>query len=278
MIFKQKNNSGQAVLIVLLSLSVVLVIVLYVMSRSVTDISLSKKDEDSMRAFSAAEAGIERALVIGSGIDSTTIGNASFSASVSNFAQGADKMVYPVSLKSGGIATFWFSRPTEPSFTGNKVKLCWGALGTLASTTETPAVEITVFYKSTDKYKIARVALDPNSGRNPPNNFTSVLPNNCTIDTEIFQFQNTINFRSLKISGSDVLQFMTVKPLYNTSVSHKIGIDVSSTNSFLPSQGLKVNSDGSFADSNRSIEVYQLYAVAPSVFMNAIYSSSGIVK
>src|SRR3990167_8727041 len=96
---KAKNNSGQAVLIVLLSLSVVLIIVLYIMSRSITDISLSSKEEDSMRAFSAAEAGIERALVIGNSIDPTTIGSASFSADVSSFGSGLDKLVYPFSLK-----------------------------------------------------------------------------------------------------------------------------------------------------------------------------------
>jgi len=63
---KFKNQKGQAVLIVLLSLSVVLIVVMFVVSRSITDISLSTKEENSLRAFSAAEAGIERALVIGS--------------------------------------------------------------------------------------------------------------------------------------------------------------------------------------------------------------------
>ena len=187
---KRKNNSGQAVLVVLLSLSVVLIIVLYIMSRSITDISLSSKEEDSMRAFSAAEAGIERALVIGSDIGNTTIGDASFSADVSSFAQGANKMVYPISLKSGGIATFWFSRPSEPIFTGNQVKLCWGALGTSSSTAETPAILVTVFYKSSDKYKVARVTLDPNSSRTANNNFSSASSSSCTIDAETFQFQN----------------------------------------------------------------------------------------
>lgn len=273
-----KYQKGQAVLVVLLSLSVVLIIVLYIMSRSVTDISLSIKDEDSMRAFSAAEAGIERALVIGSDIGSTTIGDASFSADVTNFAEGANKMVYPISLKSGGIATFWFSRPNEPVFSGNQVKLCWGASGTSAGTSETPAVEITIFYKSSGKYKVARVALDPNSSRTVTNSFSVANITPCTIDGEILAFQNTINFASLGINGSDVLQYMTVKSLYNTSIAHKIGIDVTSASSLLPSQGVKVNSDGSFADSNRSIEVYQLYPAVPSVFMNSVFSSSGIVK
>ena len=151
-------------------------------------------------------------------------------------------------------------------------------MGTSSSTAETPAILVTVFYKSSDKYKVARVTLDPNSSRTANNNFSSASSSSCTIDAETFQFQNTVNFSSLGINGSDVLQYMTTKSLYNISLAHKIGIDVTSGSSLLPSQGVKVNSDGSFADSNRSIEVYQLHAVVPSVFMNEIYSSSGIVK
>lgn len=268
------SEAGQAVLIVLLSLSVVLIIVLYIMSRSITDISLSNKDEDSMRAFSAAEAGIERALVIGSSIGNTTIGNANFSANVSNFAEGASKVVYPISLKSGEIATFWFTRPSETSFTGNRVKVCWGDSGTSSSTAETPAVEITVFYKNGAVYQILRTSLDPYTSRTTSNYFSTASVSSCTIDSESFAFQNTVS-----LTGLSSLQFMTVKLLYNTTVSHKVGIDVTGFgNAMLPSQGKKINANGSSADSNRSIEVYQLYSVAPSVFMNSLFSSSGITK
>ena len=267
---RKKNNSGQAVLIVLLSLSVVLIIVLYIMSRSITDISLSNKDEDSMRAFSAAEAGIERALITGS-FQSGGFDNANFTGSVSEFGQGDDTVVYPMSLKSGEIATFWFNRPSDPVFDGSQAKICWGT-----AATEPPAVEVSTYYLESGVYKISRVSLDPNAGRTATNNFTVATTGACTIDNETFQFYSTV---SLPTVGT--LQFMTVKPLYNTTVSHKIGIDVSNIvngGSLLPSQGVKINSDGSFAGANRSIEVYQLHPVAPSIFMNAVYSSSGITK
>ena len=269
---KSKNQAGQAVLIVLLSLSVVLIIVLYIMSRSITDISLSSKEEDSMRAFSAAEAGIERALIIGSDIGDTPIGDANFSADVSEFGQGDDTVIYPMSLKSGEIATFWFNRPSDLNvFDGSRAKICWGT-----AATEPPAVEVSTYYLESGVYKISRVSLDPNAGRTATNNFTVATTGACTIDNETFQFYSTV---SLPTVGT--LQFMTVKPLYNTTVSHKIGIDVSNIvngGSLLPSQGVKINSDGSFAGANRSIEVYQLHPVAPSIFMNSVFSSTGIVK
>ncbi len=278
---RKKFQAGQAVLIVLLSLSVVLIIVLYILSRSITDISLSTNEENSMRAFSAAEAGVERALIIGSNISETTIGDATFSADVTNFGISQNTLVYPVSLKSGEISNFWFFRTGETAFTGSQAKICWGAAGTSASASDTPAIEVSVFYKDSGVYRVARAVLDPNTGRTSTNSFSSASSSSCTIGSDTFAFQSTVDFASLGIAAyatPDVLQYMTVKFLYNTVTPHKIGIDVSASGSVLPSQGIKVNSSGNFADSNRSIEVYQLHPIAPSVFMNAIYTASGITK
>lgn len=277
-------ESGQAVLIVLLSLSVVLIVVLYIMSRSVTDISLSTKEEDSLRAFSAAEAGVERALVIGN--SSGTIDSANFNANVTSFAQGAAEVVYPLSLKSGENATFWFSRQGEGThFTGSQIKYCWGDLGTSITTAETPALEVTIYYTTTPNnlstLRIARATLDPNTSRRGTNSFGVGNDSTCAIGTDQFEFQSTLNLGSLGISGfatPNVLQYSTAKILYNTTTAHKIGIDVNGTGSSLPSQGNKVTSDGSFGSSNRSVEVYQLHPEVPPIFANAIFSTSGIVK
>lgn len=268
-----KNQKGQAVLIVLLSLSVVLVVVLFILSRSITDISLSTKEEDSSRAFSAAEAGVERALVIGNSSGSLEL--ATFDANVASFAEGSSVVTYPISLKSGENATFWFKRAGETTYNGDKAKFCWGDKNT-AIDTQAPAIEISAYYLQAGVYKIARYTLDPNSSRTASNKFTLASSGTCTVDGEQFQFYTTIN---LPVTGT--LEYAMVKMLYNTSIAHKIGIDVSvSTNASktLPSQGSKVESAGSYGDANRSIEVYQLHPETPPIFANAIYSSSGIVK
>jgi Tfp pilus assembly protein PilX len=83
----RKSQKGQALVLVLLSLSVVLTLVLFILSRSITDVAVSSKEEESARAFSAAEAGIERSLVVGSG-NSSDIGDAHYVASVTSFALG----------------------------------------------------------------------------------------------------------------------------------------------------------------------------------------------
>lgn len=278
------HQKGQAVLIVLLSLSVVLIVVLFIMSRSVTDISLSTKEEDSLRAFSAAEAGVERALVIGSG-SSGSVDSANFSATVSSFAQGSASVVFPISLKSGDNATFWLSRTGEAtSYTGSQIKYCWGDLN---STTAVPALEITIYYTSAaspndlSTLRVARATLDPNTSRRVTNNFGVPSNTNCTIGTNTFEYQGTLNLASLGISGyatSGVLKYTTAKILYNTVDAHKIGIDVTGTGSTLPSQGNEIVSDGSFGNSNRKVQVYELHPEVPPIFANAIFSASGIVK
>ncbi len=56
------RNTGQVVVLLLLVMVVALAIGLSLISRSVLEVSTSRKSEDSSRAFSAAEAGIEKAI------------------------------------------------------------------------------------------------------------------------------------------------------------------------------------------------------------------------
>ena len=117
----------------LLSLSVVLTLVLFILSRSITDISVSSNQGDSIRAFSAAEAGVEQALVVGSSSSpNNPIGDAGakYTATVTNFAEGLTEFVYPFLLSSGDSGTVWFlghdtngNRTSAGAFTGNQMKI-----------------------------------------------------------------------------------------------------------------------------------------------------------
>lgn len=293
----KKTNSGQALLVVLLSLSVVLIIVLYIVSRSITDISTSTKDEESLRAFSAAEAGIERALVTGSSASNQSIGSATYSSVVTAYSRGEKFSNYPLGLRSGNSATFWFvghnsdgslGCTSESCFTGNSLKLCWGNAQSSSSSSDTPAIEVAVFYESTagspSTLKIARAAFDPNTGRSGAsgNGFTSTSQGSCQIDGKDYAFSQTFSLSDLGITSyltPNSLKLMKVKMLYNTNTSHDLGLSVDfAGNSTLPSQGNKIDSTGSFSDANRRIEVYELHPVAPSVFDNVIFSGSGITK
>ena len=292
----RKFQSGQALVLVLLSLSVVLTLVLFILSRSITDISVSSTQEESIRAFSEAEAGIERSLIVGTGFSSTDIGNASYTTSVTDFALGGYDISYPSPLIVGEVATTWFtSHDTDgnltcsalPCFTGDRMKVCWGNPGTGNSSATTPAIEISVFYESPvgsiANVRVARALIDPNSARRGGNaNILAHDAGTCTIGAQTYQFQKTLTFSSLGIPSSTYqnnggLQLSKIKMLYNSDQPHLLGVSVNSSGDTLPSQGQQIDSRGVAGDSNRRIVVYQSYAENP-FFGSSIVTPAGITK
>jgi len=286
-------------------MAVVLTVVLSILSHSVTDIKLSSKDEESQRAFSAAEAGIEQVLITGSDA-SGPIGDANFTASVTGYGSGTKTLVYPSALYAGETATIWFvSHAADGSLTctgwpcfkspnNDSIKVCWGNEGTNANSAVTPALEISVVYaKNPGNYnqiQIGRAAYDPYTGRPGGNNFASPVGSGCQIGTTNFAFYKTFQFGGngadqLSIPNSSYrfengLQFIRYRLFYN-NVAHLVGIDVTGgANTVLPSQGSLITSSGTAAagESNRKIEVYQSFGEVPGVFSSTVFSSGGIVK
>jgi hypothetical protein len=278
--------------------------VLFILSRSITDVSVSSKSEEAVRAFSAAEAGIEQALVTGASQNNITIGNASYTSSVIQFAEGAKEYVYPLELSSGDSTTTWFAAhdklnanfpvcdASHACFTGNTMKVCWGKPGTAKNSDITPAIEVSVFYETTpgdlSSIKIARTALDPYNGRNPANSFS--LPDNtdggCSIGGNTYQFSKTILFSGLGIPATAYnvrggLLFARTRMMYTTS-SQNFAVSVDFPGNIatgLPSQGQNVVSTGSagpdLTASQRKINVFQSWPEIPSVLEFAVYSGSG---
>lgn len=297
------SNSGQALVLVLLSLAVILTLVLFILARSITDVAVSSRQEESVRAFSAAEAGIEKALIVGAGSGLTAIGDAKYTSNVTDVATGATSFVYPISLASGDTSTLWFvshdpttgdvvCNATNPCLQGRSLKVCWGKPGTPSNAATTPAIEVSVYYELTpgdpSTVGIARVALDPDASRATTNLFEAVPAGGCTVNGQDFQFTKTINMQTdLAIPGGaylaeNGLQFAKINMFYNTDQSQPIAFDVSASvaagGTALPSQGTLIESSGTAGQSNRKLSVFQGWAEVPMVFESALYSSSGIVK
>ena len=290
-----KYSSGQALLIVLLSMAVVLTIVLSILSSTITDVAVTSREEEALRAFSAAEAGVEQALIGGSLAGS--FGNASFTASISSYGQGADTFVFQDALFSGESATLWFVEHDEDTgaltcsggncFTGNQMTVCWGEDGTPADQATTPAIEVSIFYTDTpgdySTVKIARDTADPNSNRRTTNKFGTATIGGCSIDGLNFAFQKNIQFDSLGIPSSvyntqNGLQLARIRFFYNTDQAQPVGVDLSASGGTLPSQGKRIVSQGSAGEANRRIEVYQSFGELPVIFDSAAFSPGGIVK
>ena len=291
-------------MLVLLSLSVVLTLVLFILSRSITDVAVSSKEEESARAFSAAEAGIERSLVVGSG-NSSDIGDAHYVASVTSFALGGYDVPFPSPLFSGENATVWFvshdangnlicNSPSFPCFHGDEMKVCCGNMGTGADTQTTPVIELSVYYESPAGslagIKIGRAFIDPSPTRRGTNvNILAPDAGTCTIGNQTYQFHTTITFAFLGIPAASYqnangLQFAKIRMLYNTDKAHVVGSTVNFAGSTtLPSQGQIIDSNGSAGTggtnntSNRRIVVYQGWAEFPFA-SNSMFSPLGITE
>lgn len=303
MLKSAKRQAGQALLIVLLSMAVVLTIVLSVFSNSVTDIAVTTSEAESLRAFSAAEAGVEKALVA-LAPQSGSFGQDLFQTSITNFAEGRQSFVYPLNLTPGDDAILWFvshnasdalscSDPTKPCFRGTRVLVCWGREGTPSDSSTTPAIEASIFYSSPPvvgsdyaNIRIAREVTDPNSSRRSQNSFSAPDAGGCTVDGKTFAFKKTLDFAALGIpaasySNQNGLQFAQVRMLYNTDGPQSIGFDANilgAGNTPLPSQGRQISSEGTAGDATRKVEVYKLYGSVASNMSSSIFSSGSITK
>lgn len=285
-------NAGQALLIILLVMAVVLTGALSIVSRSITDITVSQKEEESARAFSAAEAGIEQALVGGSQTGTLSAGG-QYSVASTSVAAG-NEFVLPQSLSSGEVAPVWFvahdddgnilCSDSKPCFTGDKIKICWGASGTSRGTDTTPAIEASVFYTQgsggSTSAKVARGAYDPNQARTGTNKFSADDAGSCSIGSTSFAFNKTVDLLSLGVTvranGSQEKgpQFARLRILYNTDRAHPVGVTSAGTG-LLPNQGKKIESTGTVGDVTRKIQFFQLFSDTPPVLDSGVFSAVG---
>ena len=239
---------------------------------------------------------VERALI--GGASSGAVGDATFAASVTEIGEGSSSFPNPTNLFSGETSLFWFVAHDAAGnlacdinnncFTGDSLKVCWGKEGTSAASSETPALEASIVYAQPPgdygSLKIAREAIDPNLSRVSSNNFSPADEGTCTIGTENFAFQKTLDFSSLGIPASSYsnpngLQFMVVRLLYNESQSHTAGISVDFPgNGILPAQGVQVESSGASGEANRKINVFQGFGEPPLPFGAVVFSPTGITK
>jgi hypothetical protein len=304
------SDSGQALLIVLLTMTVVLTVVLSVVSKTVTDISVTTYEEDAQRAFDAAEAGIERVLLSGTS-QSEPLGEAEFTANISSPLPSSDQVVYPSDVLAGESATFWFVSHDDSGdlvcvddcLRANSFNVCWGKPGPVDQ--YTPAIEISLYYDtslgaiSSGDYsgvKIARFAYDPVASRTTNNNFyvTSsgcsggLAGHNLAFSTGTIQLNNdTLPNFDLSCPPIDVgcLIMAKVRFLYNhnpatdESYPHPVGIEVNPQGgTHLPAQGTQIDSVGTSGDTTRKVNVFQGYPEPPFVFESALFGQGGLSK
>lgn len=294
---KRDFQKGQVLLLVLLAMAALATMTLSVVSRSVSEVSVTTREEESLRAFSAAEAGVEEALVnptVGTSISrelEVPLGGndavvSTYSADIETYPENPQQFAYPFEMLSGEAATVWLVTKNGDTiapcgsgtcFNGT-LTLCWGKPG---ATGAAPAVLVNVIYSTASGYASAPIAFDPDvnrrSGANP-NMFLAPDSGSCSGGSSIagqnYLYRANVDLGGLGVAGTPIL--MRVAMLYNESTPQIFGVSTSSGS--FPTQGRRVSSEGQAGEATRRIDAFLLNPEMPYMFDAALYSEGGISK
>lgn len=284
---EMSNDKGQVILILILVMTVALAIGLSIVQKSLVDVSTASKVEQSSRAFSAAEAGIEKAIQADTAITSSLdLGNSSMIHDVQRSTVPAANQALEYSpITKEEIAQVWLADPStndlSASYTGTKLDIYWGNVGVTGA--DKPAIEITVVYQDTfNVYRSYKYFYDQDAvSRN--NGFTS--PDICPSDTistsltptpKSFFCKKQIDVSASTLPGLNKLILLRARILYSgTSQSFAVQ---PATGFSLPVQARSFTSTGISGETQRKVNVFQLYKVVPSYFDYAIFSAGAITK
>lgn len=312
---KLNKESGQVIVILLLVMLVVLSVVLAITQRSTTDLSSSTETEQSTRAYSAAEAGLEKALQRGgtspssAPITSQTInlpGNQS-SATIRNSGylpvKGSGVAIEYPPIGKESVAQFWLTDPADATnnynrnsfyiYFGNPVDAAKPATSYDDTTTAkniSPAIEVNVVKQiiaGTTTYESQRTYYDSLSSRASSNNFVNITtpssPITCSASPSVTTILKTSSQFYCRVLvnivncalPSCVPQLVRVRLLY-ANLNHKIAI-APNTGSFPPQVEL-YTSTGKAGQSQKTLQVYRVKEMLPPWLDFAIFSVNDIVK
>lgn len=262
----QKKQLGQALLVILLVLFVALTIALTLIARTTTDIKLSREMEESSRALSAAEAGIEEGLkgVVASGPQEITPG-ISFNVVSQEAGPGSGSFSLG-KLEEENAGTVWFTNHDsdgnliETEFYGaDRIALCWNK-----ADTDIPSIETIILYKTdAGEYKATRAFYGSTvSGSSDPNACND--PSKAT-----YPYQTDISLPS-----GETLLVLRLKPVGGDAF---VVVDPPGDNS-LPSQGEEIVSTGKAGETVRKVRVVKSYPSWPEIFDYVLFSGGGLTK
>ncbi len=262
----QQSSAGQIALIVLTVMAVALTLGLSMSRRSVTDVSISEKEQESAKAFSAAEAGIEEALrqlkqgetdvsIVGS-----DLGVEEVNVNITEVG-GNTEYIYPQDfVRSGESVVVWLREHNDDGtinfdagYDSNEITVCWA---------NEAALEITYFYQDGGSYDIRRWASDPGDNGN---NFDNAAGSACSDLAHSYEISG--------LPGTPL--FLVLKPFYNQTPLGVRGDE-------FPSQGYEIYSTAEVEPTSegekisRRIRMFKSWDIIPNALFNVIFSGTGI--
>lgn len=290
------NSSGQIILILILVMTVALAIGLSIVQKSLVDVSTASKVEQSSRAFSAAEAGIEKALKDDRNLQNFVDSSSSIKEITDSGLIPCVPGTYPCAQGAGtrqlaletqplakeDIIHIWladpFSSANPPSsfYTQNTLDVYWGN-----SNNDKAALELTLIYYDGTSFKSRKWYLDWSSAnRNPPNGFDTVSCSGGSLAG--YQCYKRLG-DGIGVGNSSLLpglMILRARMLYNTT-SQPFAVQAIGTcgqSCSLPPQARIIYSTGAAGEALRRVKLFQQYKVTPSFFDYAIFSAGEISK
>lgn len=259
-------QKGQALLIIVLIMVVILTIGLSLATRSLVNTRSSTEENNSQEAFTAAEAGIEQLLQSQSGTPiSGGFGNVTYSAQVVNGSQSEFLLNGGNQVLRGEGVDLWLS--TYPTYTGQwtgQFTLYWGSNSDDCSVAvqDVAAIEV-VLLSGADKNNPSaqHYVFDPCPVRRNANNFDG------TVGTTTRQIEGRTFAWMGTVSVTNPGFIARIIPLYANTFMGVVGSPA------LPSQGKTVESTGQASGTARKISVFQSYPRLPiEIFPYVIFS------
>lgn len=275
----KKSQDGQVLLIILLVVSVLLVVGLSAVSRSVTDIKTSRQSQEAARALWVAQAGLEEAIKTGSGIESLDTSGITYKVDRTQIGEGS-YFQFPNPISANESVTIWLVNHNEttgaieiPPIQVSQLRIGWSAFGD----TENPALEATLIYKSGVNFFTRRYVYDPNNSHST--NFAGDA-GSCTFGETDFAGGTVFAHCSGIIAfPAGIPYLMRIKLLFNSS-PQPVGVEVTaaSLSQSFPIQGQCYDSTAKVNESGvtRRLRECRFWPVTPSIFDNLLWSGSDI--
>jgi type II secretory pathway pseudopilin PulG len=283
-LLKKNREEGQAVLILLLAIAVILTVGLSLVSRSITDVKISQQSQESARALWVAQAGLEKAIrsnaQIGSAGSPETLNGVSYYVEKNDLGGSTSEYVYPGKVKANEPITVWLvGHDTDGNIVptseyNGTLRFYWGE-GSESGSSST-AMEITFIYQDSGGFKIKRYAYDPYASRSPSTSFAS--PATCAGADKNFGGQNfafCTPSLSLPIAVASGTNYMVKVRLLFNSVPKPIGVK-GSANLSLQGSCFPVTATIEESGVTKKYEECQLYESTPPIFDNLLYSGGGL--
>lgn len=267
-----------------------LTVALAVVARSVTSVKISTQEEESQRAFYAAEAGLEESLLSLESSGEKTIGNASYIVNVKDASNSNNAFLFPNIVDKDETQPAWLIKHntdgtlcaiggcTDPVSADGRYDItrpfdiCWSN----SESGVTPAMEVIIIYQrliGANEYKLARDVFDPDGGRRSSNGFNAPSPASAP-NCSGYDYSQRITFSNyINPTNQHRLIVVRLRPIYSSA---KIAIwgNIAS----LPAQGRDIESLGKAGSAQRKLKIFKAYPSFPPIFDYVLFSGTGLTK